>query len=69
MSASRITYAPCSNAASDQEMDALLAIYRRAIERYEENTMKEAAGLSQADDLDDVREDQDAHTATSKYSG
>ena len=31
--------------------------------------MKEAAGPSQADDLDDVSEDQDAHTATSKYSG
>jgi hypothetical protein len=64
MTSPRITYAPRHDTASKGELDALVAIYRRAIERFEDT--KKGAPESA---LDDVRKDQDAHTATHKYSG
>ncbi len=41
----------------ERELDVLVAIYQRAIERYEEAKAAETDGGN-----DDVRKDQDAHT-------
>ncbi len=60
MSDSRILYdAPRPDAATPAELDALAAIYRRAVERYEEADAKKKATGSGGPD---ARKDQDART-------
>ncbi len=59
MSNPRITYTPRPDATPEAELNALVAVYRLILDS------KKAAPESRPDD---VRKDQDAHTATRQYT-
>ncbi len=59
MSGLRIVYTPRPDATPEGEINALAAVYRLILDS------KKAAPESRPDD---VRKDQDAHTATKKYT-
>jgi hypothetical protein len=59
MSSPRITYTPRPDATPEGELTALAAVYRLILDS------KKAAPESRPDDM---RKDQDAHTATKQYT-